>query len=56
MQLSVKTPADYQKAMDTIENYLAKGSVNLTKPDLAEPQRLSLLIERYEDKQYPMPI
>lgn len=42
--------------MEVIETYLAKESVNLLEADLAELQRLSLLVERYEEEHYPMPV
>lgn len=54
MILTVETLAEYEQAMEVIETYLAKGSTNLTEPDLAELQRLSLRVERYEDEHYPM--
>ena len=56
MILTIQTSTDYKQAMEVIETYLAKGSVNLTENDLAELQRLSLLVERYEDEHYPMPV
>ena len=56
MILTIETSTDYEQAMAVIETYLAKGSVNLTESDLAELQRLSLLVERYEDEHYPMPV
>jgi antitoxin component HigA of HigAB toxin-antitoxin module len=48
--------ADYEAVMRIIEMYLTKGSVNLTEPDLAELQRLSRLVDTYEDRHYPMPV
>ena len=56
MILTVKTQVDYEQAMEGIETYLAKGSANLSETDLAELQRLSLLVERYEEEPYPMPV
>ena len=56
MILTIETQADYTQAMEVIETYLAKGSVNLTETDLAELQGLSLLVERYEEEHYPMPV
>lgn len=59
--MTVETQHDYAKALAVIKTFLAKagppgGSQNLTESDLAELQRLSLLVERYEDEQYPMPV
>ncbi|MBD2754385.1 hypothetical protein IC230_15870 [Spirosoma sp. BT704] len=49
MILTVETQVDYEQAMEGIETYLAKGSASLLETDLAELQRLSLLVERYEE-------
>jgi HTH-type transcriptional regulator/antitoxin HigA len=56
MILNVNTQGEYNQAMEVIETYLAKGSVNMTEAGLAELQRLSLLVERYEEEHYPMPV
>lgn len=56
MILNVDTQDQYNQALEVIETYLAKGSVNMTEADLAELQRLSLLAERYEEEHYPMPV
>jgi HTH-type transcriptional regulator/antitoxin HigA len=56
MILTIETNQHYQQAMEEIEVFLAKGSAALTEPELAELQRLSMLVERYEDVHYPMPI
>ena len=56
MILTIETQHDYTEALAIIETFLAKGSPNLTDSDLAELQRLSLLVERYEDEHYPMPV
>lgn len=56
MILNVETKREYADALAVIETCLAKGSANLTESDLAELQRLSLLVERYEEEHYPMPI
>lgn len=56
MILTIETQNEYSQAMEVIETYLAKGALNLTETDLAELQRLSLLVERYEEERYPMPV
>ena len=56
MILEINTDNHYRQAMAVIETYLAKGSSHLTETDLAELQRLSLLVEKYEDAHYPMPV
>lgn len=56
MILTIEKQNDYTQAMELIEVYLAKKSANLSEADLAELQRLSLLVERYEDEHYPMPV
>lgn len=56
MILTIGTHKEYLQALAVIETYLTKGSANLTETDLAELQRLSLLVERHEDEEYPMPV
>lgn len=61
MMLTIETQKEYTQALAVIETYLTKaglpgGSAKLTEPDLAELQRLSLLVERYEDEAYAMPV
>ena len=56
MILTVNTQNEYTQAMEVIETYLAKSSATMTEVDLAELQRLSLLVERYEEEHYPMPV
>jgi HTH-type transcriptional regulator / antitoxin HigA len=56
MILSIDNQSQYEAAMAEIEVFLAKGSAALTEPELAELQRLSMLVEKYEDVHYPMPV
>ncbi|MGA0557647.1 helix-turn-helix domain-containing protein [Larkinella sp. VNQ87] len=56
MILEINTNQQYQQAMEAIEGFLAKGSAGLSESELAELQRLSLLVEKYEDIHYPMPV
>ena len=56
MTLAINTDNHYHQAMAAIETYLSKGSDTLTDSDLAELQRLSLLVKKYEDIHYPMPV
>ncbi|AQG79109.1 helix-turn-helix domain-containing protein [Spirosoma montaniterrae] len=56
MILTIETQEQYTRALAEIEVFLAKGSSNMTEVDLAELQRLSLLVERYEEEHYPMPV
>lgn len=56
MILTIETQNEYAAALEVVEMFLSKGSANLTESDLAELQRLSLLVERYEDQHYPMPV
>ncbi len=56
MILEINTDNHYHQAMAVIETYLVKGSESLTEADLAELQRLSLLVEKYEEVHYPMPV
>lgn len=56
MLLKIETEKEYNDALTQIEAFLSKGSSILTEPELAELQRLSLLVEKYEDEYYPMPV
>ena len=42
--------------MAVIETYLARDSDTLTATDLAELRKLSVLVEHYEDRHYPIPV
>ena len=50
------TEQDYSETMEQIEMLLAKGSASMSQTDLAELQRLSVEVEKYENLLYPMPI
>ena len=51
-----ETLTNYEQAMAIIETCLAKRSAKLTEADLVELQRLSMLVERYRDTHFPMPV
>ncbi len=55
MVVFIDTGTDYRKALTIIERHLAKGGMNLSNSKLIELQRLSLLIEKYENRHHPMP-
>lgn len=46
----------YNDALSVIETYLQKGSDALTFDEEQELLRISLLVEAYEQKVYPMPL
>ncbi len=52
----IMSERDYNEVMDQIELYLTKGSAKMTETDLADLQRLSLIVEKYENMLYPMPM
>lgn len=56
MITQVTNQQEYHQAMAVIEGYLSKEASVLTETELADLQRLSLLVERYEDVRYPMPV
>ncbi|GAA4445942.1 hypothetical protein GCM10023189_00490 [Nibrella saemangeumensis] len=56
MILTVDTNEEYQLAAEAIEELLSKGFDRLSITETAELQRLSLLVEKYEDIHYPMPV
>ena len=52
----ITTENQYNEALETIEEYLKKGSQLMTDGDKQELRRLSVLVEAYEQKVYPMPM
>ncbi|WP_345263122.1 helix-turn-helix domain-containing protein [Nibrella viscosa] len=54
--MNVDTNEEYQLATKAIEELLSKGFDRLSDAETAELQRLSLLVEKYEDVHYPMPV
>ena len=52
----ITTENQYNEALETIEEYLKKGSQLMTDGDKQELHRLSVLVEAYEQKVYPMPM
>ena len=52
----ITTDNQYNEALEIIEEYLKKGSQLMTDGDKQELHRLSVLVEAYEQKVYPMPM
>jgi HTH-type transcriptional regulator / antitoxin HigA len=52
---SVSTESEYRAALSVIEPYLKRGFEHLTIEEDTELARISLLIEDFENKHYPMP-
>ena len=53
---AISTEKHYNEALETIEIYLQKGSTGMTQEDKQALRQLSLLVEAYEQKVYPMPM
>jgi len=55
MITKITNETDYQHAMQAIEVFLQKGFDKLSEAETLELQRISLLVEKYEAVQYPLP-
>jgi HTH-type transcriptional regulator / antitoxin HigA len=53
---AILTEKQYNEALETIEMYLQKGSIGMTTEDKQVLRQLSLVVEAYEQKVYPMPM
>lgn len=53
--VEITNETEYRKALEIIEPFLLKGFDNLTEEEELELNRMSLLIEAYEDIHYMMP-
>ncbi len=51
----ITNEAEYKKALEPIEAFIKKGFNKLTDAETMELQRISLLVEKYEAVQYPLP-
>ncbi len=56
MITAILTENQYNDALSVIETYLQRGSNALTFDEEQELLRISLLVEAYEQKTYPMPL
>jgi HTH-type transcriptional regulator / antitoxin HigA len=52
----ISTEKEYNIALEQIEQYLQKGSQGMTLEDKKALRSLSVLVEAYEQKVYPMPM
>ncbi len=56
MLAAISTENQYNLALEAIETYLQKGSNALSFDEKKELQRISLLVEAYEQEVSPMPL
>jgi HTH-type transcriptional regulator / antitoxin HigA len=56
MMTMISTEKEYNIALEQIEIYLQKGSKSMTFEDKQALRSLSVLVETYEQKVYPMPM
>ena len=56
MLTTISTENQYNRALEAIETYLQKGSNALSFDEKKELQRISLLVEAYEQEVSPMPL
>jgi len=55
MTIKINNETEYKSALESIEIYLQKGFDNLNDIETKELQRISILIEAYEEVNYPLP-
>jgi HTH-type transcriptional regulator/antitoxin HigA len=53
--LKITTNSQYHATLARIESFIEKGFGNLTKKETEELKHISLAVETYEKKKYPMP-
>ena len=56
MLTEVTTESQYNDALAYIETFIQKGTAALSPEEDQELLRISLLVEAYEEKVYPMPL
>lgn len=54
--MKISTNSQYHTALAGIERFIEKGFKNLTKHETDELQKLSVVVEEYELRKYPMPL
>lgn len=54
--MSITTNSQYHATLARIETFIEKGFGNLTEKETEELKRISLAVESYEKKKYPMPV
>ena len=52
----ITSNSEYHLALASIEKFIERGFSQLTKAETAELKKLSLEVEDYEQKKYPMPL
>ena len=54
-QLTFRTEAEYESAMDEIHDLMRKGEDNLTEEEMGKLGRMAIAAEAYEDMHFPFP-
>lgn len=54
--MRIMTDRQYQGALAKIETFIEKGFCNLTKKETEDLKDISLAVEMFEKKKYPMPV
>ena len=54
-QLTFRTEAEYESAMDEIYDLMCKGEGNLTEEEAEKLGRMAIAAEAYEDIHFPFP-
>jgi HTH-type transcriptional regulator / antitoxin HigA len=54
--MKITTNSQYHETLARIETFIEKGFSNLTEKETEELKYISLAVETYEKKKYPMPV
>ena len=54
--MMITTNSQYHETLARIETFIEKGFSNLTEKETEELKNISLAVETYERKKYPMPV
>jgi HTH-type transcriptional regulator / antitoxin HigA len=54
--IKITTNSQYHETLARIETFIEKGFSNLTEKETEELKNISLAVETYERKKYPMPV
>ncbi len=55
-EMKIATNSQYHEALARIEKHIEKGFDNLSEKETEDLKQISLAVEAYEQKKYPMPV
>ena len=54
--MKINSNSQYHSSLAQIESFIEKGFKNLTMHETDQLQKLSIEVEKYENRKYPMPV